>query len=110
VITLEVDELVTNPQRVLEHAQRGQFSLVAHKGEPALLVVPLGDCALGPDLGCALAAVLYDGPHISLGLAARIAGKCQGEMIDELGRRGMATIRLQPGDLDRELANWTNDQ
>ena len=35
---------------------------------------------------------------------ARIAGLAYSEMIDELGRRGIATIRLAPGELERELA------
>jgi hypothetical protein len=30
----------------------------------------------------------------------------QSEMIDELGRRGIATIRTTPEDLERELAVW----
>jgi predicted HTH domain antitoxin len=37
-------------------------------------------------------------------LAARIAGLPYSDMVDELGRRGVATIRLGPGDLGRELA------
>ena len=41
---------------------------------------------------------------ISLGKAARISGLSYSEMIDELGRRDIATIRLGPGELERELA------
>jgi hypothetical protein len=40
-------------------------------------------------------------------VAARIAGLAYGEMIDELGRRDVAVIRLEPGDLERELAAFS---
>lgn len=42
--------------------------------------------------------------RISLGLGVRLAGKSYADMLDELGRRGIATIRLEPGELERELA------
>jgi predicted HTH domain antitoxin len=47
---------------------------------------------------------LYDREQISLGRAAEIAGLAYADMMDELGRRGIATIRLRPGELERELA------
>ena len=43
---------------------------------------------------------------ISLERAARISGLAYSEMIDELGRRGIATIRLTPFELERELASF----
>jgi predicted HTH domain antitoxin len=51
-----------------------------------------------------LAVTLYDRGQLSLGRTAEIAGLTYGEMMDELGRRGIATMRLRPGELDRELA------
>jgi predicted HTH domain antitoxin len=49
---------------------------------------------------------LYVHEQISLGVAARIAGVSYSEMIDELGRRDIAVIRLEPGELERELAEF----
>ena len=37
---------------------------------------------------------------------AKRAGLAYSELIDELGRRGIATIRLQPGELEHELASF----
>ena len=70
----------------------------------AALTVPLADDSKTPAALLDLAATLYDQERISLGRAARIAGLSYSEMIDELGRRGIATIRLTPDELERELA------
>lgn len=102
--TLTTEDLAREPQRLLDDAQRGQASLVTHAGEPVMLAVPLGPGDASRDVRLDIAASLYDRDQISLGLAARIAGLCYSDMIDELGRRGIATIRLLPGDLERELA------
>jgi hypothetical protein len=37
-------------------------------------------------------------------VAARIAGLAYTDMINELGRRNIAVVRLEPGELERELA------
>ena len=65
-----------------------------------MLAVITGDLGLELEL----AARLYDHEQISLGVAARTAGVSYSEMIDELGRRDIAVIRLEPGELERELA------
>jgi predicted HTH domain antitoxin len=51
-----------------------------------------------------LAAHAYDHGQISLGITARISGLVYSDMIDELGRRGIAVIRLEPGELESEVA------
>ncbi|MFZ2650528.1 MAG: UPF0175 family protein [Burkholderiaceae bacterium] len=53
-----------------------------------------------------LAATLFDREQISLGLAAQMAGLPYSEMVDELGRREIAVIRLEPGELERELGSF----
>lgn len=102
--TLTDDELKREPTQLLDDAQRGQVTAVTAKGQALLMTVPLdnGSPAAGALLD--LAATLYDGGQISLGRAAEIAGLAYADMMDELGRRGIATIRLRPGELDRELA------
>ena len=98
------EDLEREPHLLLDDAQRGQASLVTRAGEPVMLAVPLGPGDASRDLRLDIAASLYNRDQISLGLAARIAGLCYSDMMDELGRRGIATIRLQLGDLERELA------
>ena len=73
-------------------------------GEPLLLSVPLGKGIESRSVRTELAARLFDREQISLGLAARIAGLSYSEMIDELGQRQISVIRLEPGELGRELA------
>lgn len=102
--TLTTEDLALQPQRLLDDAARGEASLVTRAGEPVLLAVPLGAGLDTREVRLELAARLYDSEQISLGVAARIAGLSYSEMIDALGARGIATIRLEPGDLERELA------
>ena len=102
--TLTTDELARQPQRLLDQAARGEASLVTRGGEPLLLAVPLGQGAPVQTMLVELAAQLYDRELISLGRAARIAGLAYSETVDEFGRRGIATIRLRPEELERELA------
>lgn len=102
--TLTAEDLAHQPQRLLDEAARGETSLVTRAGKPVLLAVPLGVGVNASEVRMELAARLYDSQQISLGAAARIAGLSYSEMIDALGARGIATIRLEPGDLERELA------
>ena len=104
--TLTVEDLARQPQRLLEDAERGEPSLVTRSGEPVMLTVPLAGGLDAREVRLEVAARLYDHEQISLGVAARIAGVAYSEMIDELGRRGIAVIRLEPGELERELAEF----
>lgn len=102
--TLTDDELQREPAQLLAGAQRGEVTVVTTAGQAVLVTVPLENGAPAPGAWLDLAATLYDREQISLGRAAEIAGLAYGDMMDELGRRGIATIRLQPGELERELA------
>ena len=100
--TLTAEELKQQPQQLIDGAQRGEPAIVTVGGEPVMMAWPLGK---GSDAMLVdLAATLFDREQISLGLAARIAGLSYSEMIDELGRRQIDVIRLEPGELERELA------
>lgn len=104
--TLTDQELRQAPQALLDVAHRQQCTLVTTNGQPVLMAVPLADGRPDPAALVDLAAQLYDHGLISLERAARIAGLAYSEMIDELGRRGIDTIRLTPGELERELASF----
>ncbi len=104
--TLTIEDLERDPKRLLDDAQRGEFNIVTRRGAPIMLAVPLGPGHASPQVQLEIAATLYDREQISLGTAARMAGLSYSEMIDALGRRGIATIRLKPGELEHELADF----
>lgn len=102
--TRSVEDLARQPQRLLEDAERGEMSLVTRSGEPVMLAVPLSGGPAAREVRLEIAARLYDHEQISLGVAARIVGLSYSDMIDELGRRNIAVVRLEPRELERELA------
>ena len=102
--TLTDEDLARQPQRLLDHAARGEPTLVTRAGVPVLLAVLLGAGLDAREVRVELAARLFDREQISLGVASRIAGLSYSEMIDELGRREISVIRLEPGELEQELA------
>ena len=104
--TLTTEELERQPERLLDDARRGTVTLITTAGLPVVMAVPLGDGRPVQDTLVDLAAQLYDREMISLERAARISGLAYSEMIDELGQRGIATIRITPGELERELASF----
>lgn len=106
--TITADDLNRQPQRLIDDAQRGDCAIVTVAGVPVLLALPLGKGLDSQPVLLELAVTLFDREQISLGLAARLAGLPYSEMIDELGRRGIAVIRLAPGELERELAAFGN--
>jgi predicted HTH domain antitoxin len=102
--TLTDQDIKRNPLVPFEGALRGESTLVLVDGHAVMLTLPLGARASTAVTLLELAAQLYDKQEISLGRAAEIAGVAYSEMMDELGRRGIATLRLQAGDLEREVA------
>jgi len=102
--TLTADDLNQRPQQLMDEAEHGEPSMVTRDGKPVLLAVPLGKGLESRSVCIEVAARLFDHEQISLGLAARIAGLSYSEMIDELGQRQISVIRLEPGELERELA------
>lgn len=101
--TLTTDDLNRQPQQLIDDAQRGVPALVLRDGVPLLLSVPLGKGMESQAVRLEFAVNLYGQDQISLGLAARIAGCSNSEMIDEFGRRGMAVVRYDTDDLTQEL-------
>lgn len=102
--TLTDDDIKREPSQLLDDALRGQVTVVTSQGQALLMTLPLDQGAPVPGALLDLASNLYDREQISLGRAAEIAGLAYADMVDELGRRGIATIRLRPDELERELA------
>jgi predicted HTH domain antitoxin len=106
--TLTSEELKRQPQQFIDDAQRGEPAIGTVAGEPVMMALPLGKGIDARAMLVDLAATLFDREQISLGLAAQMAGLSYSEMVDELGRREIAVIRLEPGALERELAAFGN--
>jgi len=104
--TVTDQEIEHDPLRPLHCALRGESTMVTAGGQAVMMALPLGAKASTSAALLDLAAQLYDSEQVSLGRAAEIAGLGYAEMMDELGRRGIATLRLQPGELERELAAY----
>ncbi len=106
--TLTDDDLMRQPRRLIDEAQRGEPALVTHDGQPVLLALPLGTGVGSPEQRLELAVSLYAQDLLSLGLAAKVADLPYGLMVDELGRRRIPVVRYSEDDLDQELANVRN--
>lgn len=104
--TVNTEDFVQQPQRVLANASRGECTIVIDGDNEVLLLVPLDNGSPNPGTLLEIAAQLYDREMISLGRAARIAGLSYSQTIDEFGRHGIATIRVTPEELERELASF----
>lgn len=102
--TCTVDDSTREPQRLLAETRHGDITVITDGGEAVLQAVPLAQGHAIQITLAELAAQLYDKELISLERAARVAGLSYSETIDEFGRRGIATIRLTPEELERELA------
>lgn len=104
MLTLTADDLARDPRRLLAESDRAAVKVLSPGGKPLMLALPLADDQALAGALVDLAAQLYDAGKISLERAARIAGLSYSETMDEFGRRGVATIRLEPGELKAELA------
>ena len=106
--TLTSDELNASPQRLVDDTRRGEPALVTRDGEPLMLCVPLGRGIESLAVRLEVSVNLFDREHISLGLAAQIAGLSQSEMIDELGHREIPVVRYSAEEFTEELVYVRN--
>jgi predicted HTH domain antitoxin len=108
--SISVKQFLEHPDCLLADTRGGAITLVTQGGEPVFLALPLGKGAGSRGMKLELAVALYDHDQVSLGLAAQISGLPYSEIVDELGRRGIAVIRPGPGELDRELAALNDER
>lgn len=102
--TITAEELPQHGGRLLDDAKPGASNVVTEQGEPVMLTLPLGQAGGSSAERLALAVVLYEHGILSLGLTANVAGLTYSETIDALGHDDIAVLRLEPGELERELA------
>jgi prevent-host-death family protein len=104
-----IRDLREHPGELLRRAEDGELSVVTRRGRPVFVAVPCDEALFSDGLGVALAIRLFDDERISLRQAARLADVSVSEMIDLLGRSGVAVIRSTAETLERELADFGLD-
>ena len=80
--------------------------MVMNRDQPQALLVDLTRLKL-PDMASvkvALAVALFGQGHVSLGYAARIAGKSLSEMMDMLTHMGIPIVKVSGSDIEHDLA------
>jgi predicted HTH domain antitoxin len=96
-------DLRTRSGDLLRNAELGQLSLITKHGRPAILAVPFDGRLLDQGVHRALALRLFEGRHLTLAQAAKVAGLSLDRFIDLLGTLGVAAVDYPPEELADEL-------
>ena len=105
--TFTVRDLREHTSELIRGAENGELSIITKHGTPVFVAVPFDETLLREGVSVALAIKLVDEERISLSRAARLAGFMVSEMIDRLGRHGVAVIRTTDEELERELGDFS---
>ena len=103
---VNIRELKNNPSEVLRSAREDDLVVVMNRDQPQALLVDLTRLKL-PDIASvkvALAVALFGQGHVSLGYAARIAGKSLSEMMDMLAHMGIPIVPVSGSDVEHDFA------
>jgi predicted HTH domain antitoxin len=98
-----VGDLRTRSGDLLRDAELGQVAVITKHRPPAILAVPFDRQLLDLGVHRALALKLYEGRHLTMAQAAKLAGMPLDEFIDLLGALGLAAVDYPPEDLVEEL-------
>lgn len=101
--SVDIDDVQSNPDTLLDCAASGQFSVVTRSGQALFLAVPFDVCAEAPGLAEAVALQLFKDQRVSLGRAAAIAGLPYPDMIDRTGQAGLPVIDLTGAELAQQM-------
>jgi prevent-host-death family protein len=88
-----VGDLRTRSGDLLRDAELGDVAVITKHGRPAILAVPFDRQLLDLGVHRALALKLYEGRHLTMAQAAKLAGMPLDEFIDLLGAEGLAARR-----------------
>jgi predicted HTH domain antitoxin len=103
---VNIRELKNNPSEALRSAQEDDLVVVMNRDQPQALLVDLTRLKL-PDMASvkvALAVSLFRQGNVSLGYAARIAGKPLSGMMDMLTHMGIPIVPLLGSDVEHDFA------
>lgn len=102
---VSIRELKNNPSAALREA-REEMVVVMNRDKPQALLVDLQQLGI-PDtagLRMALAVALFKQGNVSLGYAARVAGKSLHEMMTALSNMRIPLVALTPEDIEHDFA------
>ncbi len=109
---VNIRELKSDPSEALRSAREDDLVVVMNRDQPQALLVDLTRLKL-PDMASvkvALAVALFGQGNVSLGYAARIAGKSLSDMMDMLTDMGIPIVKVSGPDIEHDLATldaWT---
>jgi len=98
-----VRDLRTRSGDLLKDAELGQMAVITKHGRPAILAVPFDRQLLDLGVHRALALKLYEGRHLTMAQASKVAGMSLDEFIDLLGTVGLPAVDYPPEELAEEL-------
>jgi predicted HTH domain antitoxin len=102
---VSIRELKNNPSAALREA-REEIVVVMNRDKPQAVLVDLQQLGI-PDtagLRMALAVALFKQGNVSLGYAARVAGKSLPEMMTALSNMRIPLVALTPEDIEHDFA------
>lgn len=102
--TFTIRDLRDRTGELVRDAEAGKLSLVTKHGQPVFVAVPFDENLIKNGVNVALALQLFDEERISLGQGAKLAGMTHSAFIDLLGSLQIPVTRLEPGELEGELA------
>lgn len=104
--TVSIRELKNNPSAALREAQQDDLVVVMNRDTPQAVLVDLARMGLPdmPGVRFALAVALFRQGGVSLGYAARVAGRPVAEMIDQLARIGIPIVNPGRKDVEHDIA------
>ncbi len=104
--TFTIRDLRDRTGELVRDAEAGKLSVVTKHGQPVFVAVPFDETLLKSGVNVALAMKLFDEEKISLGQAVRLSGMSHSAFIDLLGHLRIPMLRMEPGELERELADF----
>lgn len=104
--TFTIRDLRDRTGELVRNAEAGRLSVVTKHGQPVFVAVPFDETLLKSGVNVALAVKLFDEEKISLGQAVRLSGMNHSTFIDLLGSLQIPVLRMEPGELERELAGF----
>lgn len=104
--TFTIRDLRDRTSELVRDAEAGKLSVVTKHGQPVFIAVPFDESLLRSGVNTALAVRLFDESRISLGQAVKLSGLNHSGFIDLLGSLRIPVVRLEPGELDAELADF----
>lgn len=102
--TFSVRDLRERTGELVRQAEAGHLSVVAKHGRPLFVTVPVDEHLLREGVVVALAVRLFAEKAISLGKAAKLAGRSLEDFITHLGATGVSAVDYPSEEIDEELA------